>query len=123
MKETDYNLDHYTDEEIYRLFNIETKQNDMENLKNIDTYMIQFLNTPHTEELKRFLQSAGIRMLKQYIKRIDNMSIQTIMSIFNLVYPVTNIKNTQDNAVQIVDKQEGFMKLYFKTVFCIPLDL
>lgn len=122
MNNKDYNLDNYTNDELFEIFAIDEKKGSMINLKQLDTFMKKFLSKSNDEDMREFMQNAGKKVIKIYLTNLQDLTIQEMLSIFNISYPVSNIMNMEYEAKQIIEKKEGYVRIYLDNVLVTLID-
>lgn len=122
MNDKDYNLDNYTNDELFEIFALDKKKDSMKNLKQLDTFMKTFLSKSNDDDMREFMQNAGKKVIKIYLTELKDFTIQDMLSIFNISYPVSNIMNMEHEAKQIIEKQEGYVRIYLDNVLTTLVD-
>ena len=116
MNNKDYNLDNYTNDELFEIFELDKRKDSMTNLKTLDTFMKKFLSKSSDENMREFMQNAGKKVIKIYLTNLQDLNIQEMLSIFNISSPVSNVMNMEYEAMQYIEKNEGYVRIYLENV-------
>lgn len=119
MTKKDYNVDNYSESELFQLFSIDSKDTVMENLENVDQFMKEFMKKNKDENIREFLQNAGSKILSIYISQAKSSSIRELVSLFQQNNETILLENIKQHASYVIDTKEGYVKLYLENVFQI----
>jgi len=116
MNNKDYNLDNYTNDELFEIFELDKRKDSMTNLKTLDTFMKKFLSKSGDEKMREFMENAGKKVIKIYLTNLQDLNIQEMLSVFNISSPVSNVMNMEYEAMQYIEKNEGYVRIYLENV-------
>ena len=119
MTKKDYNVDNYSESELFQLFGIDSKDTAIENLEKIDQFMKDFMTKNKEDNIHEFLQNAGSKILSNYISQAKSSSIRELVSLFQQNNQTILLENIKQHASYVIDTKEGYVKLYLENVFQI----
>jgi len=119
MTNKDYNIDNYSENELFELFSIDSNDTDVENLEKIDEFMKNLIHKKKDKSMHDFLQNAGSKILSGYLLRASSYSIRDLMSLFQKKNQIIHLENIKQYASYVIDAKEGYVKLYLEKVFQI----
>ena len=117
-------IERYSDAELFSLFDIhysETKSNPIQTLRKIDEFMKSFLQSTTNTQMKTFIEDAGKRILYSYILLLEDLDMNTLFSIFSITESVSDVYYAKQKAMQIIQEEEGFVKLYLENAMNIMI--
>lgn len=115
-------IDKYSDSELLSLFNIDSHEsNSLQTLRKIDEFMKSFLQSTTNAQIKTFMEDAGKRILYSYILLLEDVQIDSLLSIFSITEPITNVYQVKQITLQVIEQEEGFVKLYLENAMNIML--
>ena len=122
MKNKDYNIENYTNDELFEIFALDKKKDSLTNLKTLDVFMKNFLTTSNDEDMREFMQNAGQKVIKLYLTKLQDLNSHEMLSIFRMSSPVSNVMNKEYEAKQYIEKQEGYVRIYLENVLVALTD-
>jgi hypothetical protein len=117
-------IEKYSDAELFSLFDIDyrqSKSNPIQTLRKIDDFMKSFLQSTKNTQMKTFMEDAGKRILYSYILLLEDSELNVLFSIFSITESVYNAYDAKQKATQMIQQEEGFVKLYLENAMNIMI--
>jgi hypothetical protein len=119
MTKIDYNIDNYSESELFKLFGVDSNYTAIENLEKVDQFMKDFIKRKKDENIQDFLQVAASKILSIYVTQANSSSIRELTTLFQQNNQTIFLENIKQHASYVIHTKEGYVKLYLEKVFQI----